>query len=170
VSLLVIISAANFTARAQAVQASPNASKTTGTVGPAKSTDVATIIVPKLRLRGAEAYHIGGTSPKDMHKVIFTFSNWDKFPAKWFQPAPDSPNLPPNPCRQIYSPTRMFLILHSEDGQIKRCAALNSKEDFYFLLEKDKPIPEFVYVVVTDRTNGMKFKSTLVSPSTGLTK
>jgi len=64
----------------------------------------------------------------------------------------------------------MFLILHSEDGKIARCTPLSSKEDFYFLFEKEKPIPEFVYVEVTDRTTGLKFKSNLVSPSSGILK
>jgi hypothetical protein len=164
-SLVAIIGAANLTTSAQDVKGIPNAP-----IGPAKTTDTASIIVPKLRLRGAEAYHVGGSVPKDFHKVIFTFLNWDKIPAQWFQPAPDSPVLPPNPCRQQYTPTRMFLILHSEDGKLKQCRSLTSKEDFYFLLEKGKPIPEFVYVEVTDRTNGLKFKSNLVSPSSGLTK
>ncbi len=168
VSLLAIIGAANLTAEAQDVQGPPKAGKVPGPI--VKAPKTATIIVPKLRLRGAEPFHIGGSDPKDLHKIIFTFSNWDTFPAQWFQPAPESPNLPPNPCRQTYTPTRMFLILHSEDGKLKRCASLTSKEDFYFLLEKDKPIPPFVYVEVTDRTNGMKFKSTLVSPSSGQIK
>ncbi len=169
-SLLAIIGAANLTASAQAVQAPPTASKAPAPIGPAKIPDTAHIIVPKLRLRGAEAYHVGGSVPKDFHKIIFTFLNWDKFPVQWFQPATDSPALPPSPCRQNYTPTRMFLILHSEDGKLKQCRALTSKEDFYYLLEKGKPIPEFVYVEVTDRTNGMKFKSNLVSPSGGQTK
>jgi hypothetical protein len=170
VSLLAIIGTANLTARAQEIKGPPKASKTPGPIGPVKSTDMAIIITPKLRLRGAEAHHVGGSLPKDFHKIIFTFLNWEKFPAQWFQPVPDSPNPPPNPCRQLHTPTRMFLILHSEDGKMKRCTPLTSKEDFYYLFEKEKPLPEFVYVEVIDRTNGMKFKSNLVSPSSGLTK
>lgn len=167
VSLIAVMGSLNSTANAQEVKGPPTASKSPGTAKPAES---ANIIIPKLRLRGAEPFHIGGTDPKDLHKIIFTFANWDKFPAKWFQPAADSPKLPPNPCRQLPTDARMFLILRSEDGKLARCTPLTSKEDFYFLLEKDKPIPEFVYVEVTDRTNGMKFKSNLISPSSGLIK
>jgi hypothetical protein len=169
-SLGAILASANLTARGQEVKGIPSAGKAPGPLGPAKNPGSASIIVPKLRLRGAEPFHIGGSAPKDLHKIIFTFLNWDKFPALWFQPDPNSPNLPPNPCRQIYTPTRMFLILHSEDGKLKQCRSLTAKEDFYYLFEKDKPMPEFVYVEVFDRTNGMKFKSNLVSPYGGQIK
>ena len=166
VSLAAIVGTSSLDANAQEVKGPPTASKP----GPIKAGESANIIVPKLRLRGVEAYHVEGTQPKDLRKVIFTFANWDKFPAKWFQPAAESTKLPPNPCRQLPTTTRMFLILHSEDGKISRCTPLSSKGDFYFLLDKEKPLPEFVYVDVTDRTNGLKFKSNLVSPSGGQIK
>jgi len=167
ICLLATVCTSNSIANAQEAKGTPSASKVPG---PVKPTETANIIVPKLRLRGAEPFHIGGSVPKDFHKIIFTFSNWDKFPAKWFEPVPDSTKLPPIPCRQLPTKTRVFLILRSEDGNLSRCTPMNAKEDFYFLLEKDKPIPEFVYVEVTDRTNGLKFKSNLVSPSSGVVK
>jgi hypothetical protein len=161
-SLFVIAGATTLTARAQEVKGSPNANKVPDS-NLKKSPGTVTPLVPKLRLRNIESHHIGGSDPKDFHKISFTFFNWDSFPAKWFEPAPESAQLPPNPCRQIYTPTRMFIILHSADGKTTRCTALNSKADFYFLFEKGKPVPDSIYVEVTDRTNGMKFKSTPVT-------
>lgn len=128
------------------------------------------MFIPDLRLRGSESVEVNAVVPKSYHKVTFLFQNWDKFPAEMRQPTAEPPSLPPNPCRQMKTSTRLFAILHSKAGQTLGCTALKSPEDFYFLLEKEKPLPKFVYVEVVDRLKGTSYKSSLVSPSSGATK
>jgi hypothetical protein len=128
------------------------------------------MFIPDLRLRGSESVEVNAVVPKSYHKVTFLFQNWDKFPAEMLQPTAEPPSLPPNPCRQMKTSTRLFAILHSKAGQTLDCTALKPREDFYFLLEKEKPLPKFVYVEVVDRLKGTSYKSSLVSPSSGATK
>jgi len=128
------------------------------------------LFIPDLRLRGSESVEVNAVVPKSYHKVFFLFQNWDKFPAETLQPTAEPPSLPPNPCKQVKTSNRLFAILHSKAGQTLGCTALKAKEDFYFLLKKEKPLPDFVYVDVVDRLKGATYKSSLVSPSSGATK
>ncbi len=131
---------------------------------------VKALFVPDLRLRGSESVEVNAVVPKSYHKVTFSFQNWDKFPAEMLQPATQPPSLPPNPCKQVKMSSRLFVVLVTESEKIINCTSLKPNEDFYFLLEKEKPIPEFVYVRVVDRQTGKTYKSSLVSPSSGATK
>lgn len=128
------------------------------------------IFVPDLRLRGSESVEVNAVVPKSYHKVTFLLQNWGKFPAEMLQPTAEPPSLPPNPCRQMKTSTRLFAILHSKAGETLGCTSLKPNEDFYFLLEKGKTIPNFVYVDVVDRSNGNSYKSSPVSPLSGATK
>lgn len=131
---------------------------------------VKALFVPDLRLRGSESVEVNAVVPKSYHKVTFSFQNWDRFPVEMLQPTAKPPSLPPNPCKQVQRSELLFAVLHSEVGKILGCTALKPNEDFYFLLEKEKPIPEFVYVSVVDRQTRKTYKSSLVSPSSGATK
>ena len=127
-------------------------------------------LVPDLRLKGAESVELNAVVPKSYYKVTFLFQNWDKFPAEMLLPTRKPPSLPPDPCSQVKTSTRLFAILAAENKTILGCTELKPTEDFYFLLEKEKPIPDFVYVSLVDRQTGKTYKSTLVSPSSGVTK
>lgn len=127
-------------------------------------------LVPDLKLRGAESVEINAVVPKSYYKVTFLFQNWDKFPAEMMLPTRKLPSLPPDPCKQVKTSTRLFAVLAAEDKTILGCTELKPADDFYFLLEKQKPIPDFVYVNLVDRQTGKTYKSTLVSPSSGVTK
>lgn len=128
------------------------------------------MFIPDLRLRGSESVEVNAVVPKSYHKITFLFQNWDKFPPEMLQPTAEPPSLPPNPCRQTKTSTRLFAILYSKAGKTLGCTALKSNQDFYFLLEKEKPVPNFVYVDVVDRSQGTRYKSSLVSPLSGATK
>lgn len=150
----------------------PNPNITPGQVGgnPAKLPPTFKgMFIPDLRLRGSESVEVNAV-PKSYHKITFLFQNWDKFPPEMLQPTAEPPSLAPKPCRQMKTSTRLFAILHSKAGQTLGCTALKPNEDFYFLLEKEKPIPNFVYVNVVDRSKGTSYKSSLVSPFSGVTK
>src|SRR3989442_11404114 len=128
------------------------------------------LFVPDLKLKGAESVEVNATVPKSYFKVVFSFQNWDEFPGDTLQPATKPPSLPPDPCVQTKTEGRLFGILVAENNQPLGCAGLKPNEDFFFLLPKDKPLPNFVYVMVQDRQTGKKYKSPLISPSSGATK
>ena len=127
-------------------------------------------LVPNLKLKGAESVELNAGVPKSYYKITFSFQNWDEFPAGMLQPARKLPSLPPDPCKQVKTSTRLFAVLAAENQKILGCTELKPTEDFFFLFEKEKPIPDFVYVSVVDRQTGKTYKSTLVSPSSGVTK
>ena len=128
------------------------------------------IFVPDLRLRGAESVEVNATVPKTYNKTIFTFQNWDAFPAEILTPTSKPPSLPPNPCKQLKTSTRLFAVLRAKNGTAIGCTELKPGEDFSFLFGKDEQLPAFVYVTVVDRTKPGVLKSSSVSPSSGVTK
>ena len=127
-------------------------------------------LVPNLKLKGAESVDLNAVVPKSYYKITFSFQNWDDFPAGMLGPARKLPSLPPDPCKQVKTSGRLFAVLSAENKKILACTELKPTEDFFFLLEKEKPIPDFVYVSVVDRQTGKTYKSTLVSPSSGVAK
>ena len=128
------------------------------------------LFVPDLRLRGSESVDSNATVPKSYRKVIFIFENWNQFPAETLQPSSSPPSLPPAPCKQVKVTGRLFGVLHAKNGEVLGCTELAPQQDFYFLFEKTLKLPAFVYVDVVDRTKGMIFRSSQVSPSTGALK
>jgi len=127
------------------------------------------IFVPDLRLRGSESVEVDTTVPKSYRKITFTFENWDKFPAGSLEPTSKPPSLPPNPCKQVRTSTRLFAVLHAKNGEKISCAELKPREDFSYLFEKTKYLPAFVFVTVVDRTRNTIYKSSMVSPTSGAT-
>ena len=128
------------------------------------------LFIPDLRLKGAESVAVDATVPKSYFKVVFTFQNWSDFPPEMLQPATRPPSLPPDPCTQTKTSDRLFAVLLTENTQILGCTALKPNEDFFFLLPKDKQLPNYVYAIVRDRQTGKKYKSHLISPSSGVMK
>lgn len=172
-SILIVVLFAVAASAQNTYPSKPNPKITTGQVvgNPAKvPPTVKDLFIADLRLRGSESVEVNAAVPKSYHKVTFLFQNWDKFPAEMLQPTAEPPSLPPNPCRQMKSANRLFAILYSKAGKTLGCTALKPNEDFYFLLEKEKPVPNFVYVEVVDRLKGTTYKSSLISPSSGATK
>ena len=148
----------------------PEVKTTPGGGNPAKLPPTAkSLFIPELRLKGVESVEINAVVPRSYHKLTFTFKNWDKFPAELLETASGPTPLPPNPCRQSKPPNRLFVILHSKAGQTLGCSALKPQEDFYFLLEQEKPLPKFVYVDLLDGFKRTTYRSSLVSTS-GATK
>ena len=127
-----------------------------------------TLFQPKLALLGAEQVTTNG---KDYHKIVLTVTNRDNLEAKAFELAADV-QLPPNPCGDLK--VRFVMQVYGSDRRsYRKCIAVRTAaylKSPFFLIETGKPLPEFVYIVLTDLQTGVSFKSNLVSPSTGLIK
>ncbi len=124
--------------------------------------------LPKLALNGAVGETKGGVQ---YHRIVLMITNWEKYSSEMFL-VPTGRKLPPNPCAVVIS--RVWITVYSERGvplsgciPMPKPAALGK---FSFLMQKGKPVPDFVYVVVNDRHTGGAYRSNLVSPSSGLTK
>ena len=128
------------------------------------------LFVPDLELKGAESVEVNAIVPKSYFKVTFLFQNWGEFPADTLRPVTKPPSLPPDPCAQTKTEDRLFGILLAENEKPLGCATLKPNEEFFYLFPKDRPLPNFVYVIVQDRQTGKKYKSHLISPSSGVTK
>ena len=124
--------------------------------------------LPKLALMGA----VGETrSGVQYNKVILTITNSDKYDSQMFV-LPSGVKLPPNPCAG--SRARIVAAVYAEAGkQYASCIPMprpGSLSEFSFLIEKGKPVPPYVFAVLTDLKTGAAYRSNLISPSTGLTK
>lgn len=124
--------------------------------------------LPKLALLGAEPYTRGG---KKYHRIVLTVTNHDRYSLSMFETG-SIPALPPNPCVNLKA--RVTAAVYSESGEtMTKCMSFptpSSLKSFAFLVEQGKPIPKFVYLVLTDIKTGGAYRSNLISPSTGLGK
>jgi len=133
-------------------------------------TDIKTLklLEPELALLGAEKVVTNG---REYHKIVLTVTNRDKFDPKMFQ-LPTGAQLPPNPCGN--PKVRIILDVYGTDRRsYRKCVAVRAPESLKspsFLIETGKPIPDFVYIVLTDMQTGVVYKSNLISPSTGASK
>ena len=123
--------------------------------------------LPRVALNGA----IGETrNGLQYHKIILMITNWEKFPPQIFV-HPIGMILPPNSCGES---TRVVMTIKSEPGTpVTGCIHIAKPADlgkFAFVVQKGKPVPQFVYVVVTDLHTGAAYRSNLVSPWSGATK
>ncbi len=134
---------------------------------PAKINQIA-VVLPKVVLKQAFTTTIGG---KQYSKMVLTVTNRNKLDPKMFELA-DNVELPPDPCGILKM--RVVISLFGMDGkQLKGCGAVripHSLSGYEFTVEKSEPIPQYVYIVLTDRKTGFTYKSNLVSPWNGKTK
>ena len=122
--------------------------------------------LPKLALMGAVGVRVGR---KEFHKITFSVTNRDRYLSSMFGA---EPYLPLNPCGP--KSTRMVVSIYDDHGGAQtRCRQMNTRDslgDITLLIEKGKPVPDYIYVVLTDLKTGAPYRSNLVSPWTGLTK
>ncbi|HUR99570.1 MAG TPA: hypothetical protein VMZ26_16005 [Pyrinomonadaceae bacterium] len=124
--------------------------------------------VPKVVLMGATSATKGTTQ---YHDIILQVTNRDVINGNLFT-LPGFAGLPPNPCKK--SRTRIVLGIYTDWGvALDSCRSIGAPEQLRevpLLIEKGKPIPRFVYLVLTDLKTGTQYKSNYVSPSDGTTK
>ena len=124
--------------------------------------------LPKLALNGAVGETKGGVQ---YHRIVLMITNWEKYSSEMFL-VPTGRKLPPNPCAEVT--TRVVITIYSERGApMAGCIPMPKQADlgkFSFLIQKGKPVPDFVYVVIHDRYTRGAYRSNLVSPSGGQTK
>ena len=124
--------------------------------------------LPKLALDGATGETNGRTT---QHKIVLTIINWEKYSAEMFS-LPVGRKLPPNPCMEVK--TRIAIAVYAEGGDLlANCIPMSKAADlgrFAFLIQKRKPIPQFIYAVINDRYTGAVYRSNLISPRSGTTK
>ena len=122
--------------------------------------------VPKLALLGAET---GVQDGAKYSKIIFSVQNREKYDPQMFVAGP---NLPPNPCKA--AGTRIVAAIYSESGFAQTsCIPIRSQgalASFSYLTLHGKPVPKYVYAVLTDRQTGAAYRSNVISPWTGLGK
>ncbi|HKP68393.1 MAG TPA: hypothetical protein VJV05_03850 [Pyrinomonadaceae bacterium] len=123
--------------------------------------------VPKLILNSG-ATEIQG---RRQQRIALTITNWEKYPAEMFAPSAEL-KLPPNPCSGATS--RIVISIYSHRGDpLVGCILASRPESlrsFTFAIQRGKPMPDFVYVVIHDRYTGAAYRSNLVSPATGATR
>ena len=124
--------------------------------------------LPRLALSGAVGETKGGVQ---YHRIVLMITNWEKYSSEMFL-VPTGRKLPPNPCAEVT--TRVVITVYSERGApMAGCIPMPKPANlgtFSFLIQKGKPVPDFVYVVIHDRYTRGAYRSNLVSPSGGQTK
>jgi hypothetical protein len=119
------------------------------------------VIPPSIEMTGKQE-----TKPRDrvMTTYLFTVTNWDRYPAEWFQPLK---SLDPGSCAGESTDARMLAHIWAEVGekppQKAGCKALNSPQDLKSVETLPTggalPKPDMVFVVLEDRLAGKKYKS-----------
>ena len=124
--------------------------------------------LPKLALKGAVVETRKGIQ---YHKIVLTVTNRDKYDPQMFT-MPNGEKLPLNPCTR--SRTRVVAAVYGNRGSLfSKCMPVVGKDalgEVSFLIEKGKPIPNFVYLVMTDLKTSGAYRSNFVSPLNGATK
>ena len=112
---------------------------------------------PVLVFTGQEFFAAGG---KQMTRYRFTVDNRADYPAELFAAAPDLP-----PCGSNTKASRTWVDLYDQSGKrLYGFCAFSSPNDLsqiWFALESDVVPPSWVYVELTDRKTGTKYKSNL---------
>lgn len=136
-------------------------------IGPATSVAQSRLEL-KLALKGSEPFKKDG---KQFHKIVLTITNRDRLNVNMFVNDPPV-QLPPSPCHELRLPVEISIF--TEDNQpLLTCQGARTVAEldrFSFLIEKGKPMPEFVFATVTNRKSGEIYRSNLLSPKTGHTK
>jgi hypothetical protein len=117
------------------------------------------VVLPKpvLVFTGAEYYETGGRS---FVRYRYTVDNLSAYPQDLFIPAPSLP-----PCGANTRAARTWVDVYEQSGRrLNGFCALGSPDDLsklWFALETDVVPPSWVYIEMTDRQTGTKYKSNL---------
>ncbi|HEX8351949.1 MAG TPA: hypothetical protein VF611_03430 [Pyrinomonadaceae bacterium] len=112
---------------------------------------------PVLVLQGLESFQSGG---KDFTRYRFGVDNFAAYPDAMFAASPQLP-----PCGQNKKASRTWVDVYAQDGKrLNGFCAFGKASDLnsiWFALESDAVPPSWVYVELTDRAAGAKYKSNL---------
>jgi hypothetical protein len=112
---------------------------------------------PVLAFTGQEQVDVGG---KQFIRYRYDVANKDEYPADMFAPAP---NLPP--CGQNAKSARSWVEIYDQRGKrLQGFCAFTKPADLdklWFTLESEIVPPSYVYIEITDRQTGTKYKSNL---------
>jgi len=126
------------------------------TPGAAPSTDPL-LPNPVLVFVGPEYYQTGG---KSFIRYRYNVDNFSAYPSELFAAAP---NLPP--CGANTKASRTWVDIYDQNGKrLYGFCALGSPSDLnkiWFALEENAIPPSWVYIELTDRQTGTKYKSSL---------
>jgi hypothetical protein len=117
----------------------------------------ATLPNPVLVFVGPEFYETGG---KSLTRYRYVVENSKAYPAELFAAAPSLP-----PCGENKNASRTWVDFYSLNGKrLNGFCALGSPADLeklWFALETDVIPPSWIYIELTDRQTGTKYKSQL---------
>ena len=112
---------------------------------------------PVLALLGQEIYQTGG---KDFIRYRYTIENLEAYPNELFATAPALP-----PCGTNTNSSRTWVDFFDQRGKrLYGFCALGKPSDLsklWFAVESDVVPPSWVYIEMTDRQTGTKYKSNL---------
>ena len=112
---------------------------------------------PVLALLGQEIYQAGG---KDFIRYRYTIDNLQAYPMELFAAAPALP-----PCGLNKNASRTWVDFFDQTGKrLYGFCALGKPSDLsklWFAVERDVVPPSWVYIEMTDRKTGTKYKSNL---------
>lgn len=112
---------------------------------------------PVLAFMGQEHIEVGG---KQTIRYRYDVANKDTYPAEMFAPAP---NLPP--CGQNTKSARTWVDIYDQRGKrLHGFCALTKPADLdklWFSLDSETLPPSYIYIELTDRQTGKKYKSNL---------
>jgi hypothetical protein len=112
---------------------------------------------PVLYLVGQESVETGG---KQFTRYYFDVMNKDQYPDELFAASPDLP-----PCGKNTKAARTWVDIYEQNGKrLNGFCALSKSADLgklWFALEAGQVPPSWVYIELTDRKTGTKYKSNL---------
>jgi len=112
---------------------------------------------PVLYLLGQESVEISG---KQFTRYYFDVLNKDQYPNELFAASPDLP-----PCGNNTKAARTWVDIYEQNGKrLNGFCALSKSADLgklWFALEAGQVPPSWVYIELTDRKTGTKYKSNL---------
>lgn len=113
---------------------------------------------PVLEFNGVEPYEASG---KQWLRFRYSVHNRQQYPDALFAPAPDLP-----PCGTNSNSSRTWVDFFDQTGKrLYGFCALGSSDalgQIWFALEQDVLPPSWIYIEMTDRKTGSKYKSNLV--------
>lgn len=112
---------------------------------------------PAIFYIGAEYFETGG---KSFIRYRYNVDNFAAYPADMFAPAPTLP-----PCGANTNAARTWVDIYDQTGKrLNGFCALGTPSDLnkiWFALEQDVVPPSWIYIELTDRQTGTKYKSNL---------